>query len=427
MPYSSEESLILGFISGGRKSAPELQSALGKNLDWTYLSGVALQSGIIPFLYDRIKKLGMGDSLPPQVKREWKLIYHGAGLRNALLHGELKRVLVSFRDAGIPLIVLKGAALSAEVYGNVALRQMADIDLLVREQDLDRAAGELSALGYAPVEGYSEQWYRRHHHHLVPYLHRAKGVTVEIHRNIVSMESPFNLDIRAIWDRARHVDIQGVDALVLSPEDLIIHLCLHMSNANRFVGKIQTLIDISEGVKHFGERINWDWMVREAQERNFTDFLYYPLYLARETLGAQIDGRALDALRQGSRMGLFEDRLLKLVIKQNVFPKDSSLSIFPARVLRALCGELLREATPWSKTRALLKTVFEQDPRLPDSPPLPWLPGPSSAVVRVVTVLFKLFKAMSNILIHKARGKFRPENSTAGRRAAASAVDERWH
>ena len=51
---------------------------------------------------------------------------------------------------GLPVVVLKGAALAELVYQHIGLRTMADVDLLVEKKNLDKAGSILERLGYCP-------------------------------------------------------------------------------------------------------------------------------------------------------------------------------------------------------------------------------------------------------------------------------------
>lgn len=65
--------------------------------------------------------------LPARVKQKLREDYYLSAVRNTLLYQELAKILATFNDAGLPVIVLKGAALAQEMYGNIALHPMTDI------------------------------------------------------------------------------------------------------------------------------------------------------------------------------------------------------------------------------------------------------------------------------------------------------------
>ncbi len=68
------------------------------------------------------------------------------------LYRELAQVVRACNDAGVPVILLKGAHLAEAVYGNIALRPMVDVDLLVKQADLMRVHDILIGQGYALAE-----------------------------------------------------------------------------------------------------------------------------------------------------------------------------------------------------------------------------------------------------------------------------------
>ena len=67
------------------------------------------------------------------------------GLRAVAASREL---LACFQEAGLPLLFLKGQALGQLAYGNPFSKMSADIDILVRPEDISAAASLLDQLGY---------------------------------------------------------------------------------------------------------------------------------------------------------------------------------------------------------------------------------------------------------------------------------------
>jgi hypothetical protein len=161
--------------------------------------------------------------------------YYATAARNILLYRELAGVLNALADAGVPTIVLKGAALASTVYPSIAHRPMGDIDLLVRSQDLERAQRTREATGYRflpePEERFKpfdtrftgEMAFRRE---------EATGVLIELHWELISGEwyrRTTALKAEALWERAHPLRLEGATAWQLSPEDSLIHLCVHLA------------------------------------------------------------------------------------------------------------------------------------------------------------------------------------------------------
>ncbi len=70
-----------------------------------------------------------------------------ASSRNIRMMRVLARLAKRFNDAGVPIMALKGAALNLTLYTRPDERPMADIDLLIKPQDAERAARLFEELG----------------------------------------------------------------------------------------------------------------------------------------------------------------------------------------------------------------------------------------------------------------------------------------
>jgi hypothetical protein len=160
-------------------------------------------------------------------------------------------VLRRLRNCDIPVIVLKGAFLAEAVYIDPALRSsMADVDIMVPRQELPRVQATLLDMGYAPREREDIELRCRTTKGLAPFT--RSGFTVEPHWHIVHPTSPFRVDTAGLWARARPATIAGVEVLALSPEDLLLHLCLHTVQKHSLGLGLLPFCDIAETVRHYG-------------------------------------------------------------------------------------------------------------------------------------------------------------------------------
>ncbi|WP_254457970.1 nucleotidyltransferase family protein [Xanthomonas sacchari] len=96
----------------------------------------------------------------------------------------LQRIDALARTAGLAIVPLKGAALHAQGLYRPGDRPMADIDLLVRPEEAERAATLLGALGYvAEFAQWKHQTFRPAQAQAVPALgeHRDTPINIELH------------------------------------------------------------------------------------------------------------------------------------------------------------------------------------------------------------------------------------------------------
>ena len=362
MSYDPETRLILLCLSAKEDTEMVrlLHAISSQEIDWSYVLMFSQQGVFAPLLFHNLKRYGIAWSIPEEIRHTFEKIYHSVGFQNALYMEELRHLLHVFEKTGIKTVVLKGAAIAEDVFRNIALRQMADIDLLVQEEDLSMAEEKLSESGYIPYEyKQSKEWYRMNFHHLAPYYHPQRKIAIEIHRNIIPIGNPFGIDIRKLWGRAQPVNIGDVRTLVLSPEDLIIHLCLHFAYCGGFSGGLRCLIDISQVIKYHGDRIDWSWMAREANEHHYVNFIYYPLHLAKDLLNANIESDVLNTLNRCSKLNGIYISLLNLMTR-NILLKDEASSILPKGYLTLFCKQLLDNTPIHRKIQYLIKRLFRK-------------------------------------------------------------------
>jgi hypothetical protein len=288
-----------------------------------------------------------------------KKAYHSNIARNMFLYAELRNIVNAFQSAGLQVIALKGAALAGIVYRDAGLRPMMDLDLLVRKDDLGIAQRIMTDLQYTAAAGLkSEQWHREKHFHLPRYRHPQKSVVVEIHWHFT--ENTFGIDINKWWERAREVNLMGCRVLVLSPEDMLVHLCIHLYNhgyENTFV--LRGLCDIAEILRHYEAEIDWKLLGDELMKHGIEKQVHSMLYLAREFYDLKESSLPLISLNQA------DHRFLK-ILEKSLFADQGNGSINP-HLLKSMVFDTFLQ-----KARYLLPQIFpsreEMAKRYPVSP-----------------------------------------------------------
>ncbi len=219
-------------------------------VDWHDFSAQASSHSVAPLIYHTLRD---DDTiLPTWVKEKLRGAYYQSAVYNALLYQALGEIMHAFNEARIPLVLLKGAALAKEVYGNIALRPMSDIDILLRQGDMYTVEELLVQQGYQiHTEGDS---YPRH----ATFSERKSGWAnhIEAHRHIISsIYYRRTIPEEWLWEHAVEVTMGDARALRLSPEAAIIHSCLHMLDHIYTKGTLLWLCDIVE----ISQRHDVDW------------------------------------------------------------------------------------------------------------------------------------------------------------------------
>jgi hypothetical protein len=250
--------------------------------DWGTVIAEARRHSLSPLLYHRIKLREPDIGAPSQVIGKLRGDYLRSASVNIRRFRALTPVLEALKAAGVPTIVLKGAYLAEAVYGNIALRPMTDVDILVPKEDLGRADEVLSTAGFSARDFHLPPPKDENEFH---YYNPTSKVLIEVHWEMTKPDYPFRLDVGLLRTAAVPARIAGVDVLALSPEDLLIHVGLHAA-IHRFAYGLRPLCDLAEVVSRLA--VNWDLFGQRARNAGLGRSVRLLLALAAELLGAEI-------------------------------------------------------------------------------------------------------------------------------------------
>jgi hypothetical protein len=156
--------------------------------------------------------------------------------RNIMLMEAAREACAAAHAAGIPVILLKGAALLEQGICRLDERQMTDVDLLLKPGDLDAFEKLVSDLGYGPLDGSSQAW----HKILSP---EAPPLIIDVHTGLRHIKDP-----EALWRTAGGTPV-GKNAMVLSLPDQFLHLASHALLNHGRLGD-RTLQDLARLLEH---------------------------------------------------------------------------------------------------------------------------------------------------------------------------------
>jgi hypothetical protein len=139
----------------------------------------------------------------------------------------------------------------------------------------------------------------------VKYL-KGRAVPVEVHWNLAFPREPVRVDLEGIWQRAVSVSFGESAALIMAPEDLVLHLCMHAAGHHKLQRSLRGLCDVSLAVQSYGKHLDWPAIERRAREWQIDRYVYLMLRLARELLDSTVPESTLSALEPEH----FQPRLL---------------------------------------------------------------------------------------------------------------------
>lgn len=269
------------------ETAERISVLAGQQLDWEYLFQLASRHKLSPLLCWQMKTVA-AEFVSPLIHEQLRTSLSAISRRNLQLAAELLQLLQLFHEHDISAIPYKGAVLAETVYGNLALREFVDLDVLVRRRDVLSARDLLIARGYRPfvqLDASRETAYLNYQCEHVLSDDR-RDLMVEIQWRVVPDYFSFPFDYEGLWRRIEPETLCQRPIASLSPEDTLLLLCVHGSK--HLWGRLGWICDVAEAVRHFQPRLNWPLLEQRAVHSGSHRMLYLGLFLAHDLLQAEL-------------------------------------------------------------------------------------------------------------------------------------------
>jgi hypothetical protein len=267
-------------------------------------------SQLTPLLYRQLARRGWEARIAPPW---WSTLRddYVLALQSALQEEEeIKELLRALTKEGVTPILLKGADLRLRVYGDPAVRPMADLDILVAPSQVERALGVLESMEFRlqaqcldPLPGWRARF--RNELHFAP--PPGWPLLIDLHWQLDNICRFYHLPYTRLQEKAIPSEYQGYPVKLLCPEHLVIHLALHTYAEPDSVLKI---IDLERALSL---PLDWPFFLEELARFNCQMPLYIILLGISRLFPPKVPPFILDRLGQ-SRPSWVE----KLVLRESL-------------------------------------------------------------------------------------------------------------
>ena len=251
--------------------------------DWDRVDALAVRHGLVPLLHRHLGSLTPGVVPKPTLAALWARA-EVIARRSRAMARELEEVIAHLAAQGITVAPYKGPALALALYGDVALRDFGDLDLLVRAQDAIRAKDALAARGYVPqfaLPPHLEQaLVESPRHDELPLLDKARGFLVELHWRT---DPDYDVLDVGLWNRLEPVSGGATTLWTLPERELLLVLGLH--GTKHLWASLNWLVDVAELLRRGPDG---EWLLERARAFGCLRRLALCLRLARDLLDAPI-------------------------------------------------------------------------------------------------------------------------------------------
>ena len=254
--------------------------------DWGEMLALASSHRVLPAVYAALRGR---KEVPASIQAALEARFSAHSRRVLRFSAMLSAILQQFAAAGIEVILHKGPGLAKHLYGDAAMREFGDLDLLVRVHDVPRARAVLGELGFRQrleLSPREEQDYLRTGYEYAFASSLGPNI-VELQWQLLPRFYAVAFQPEELFRRSVEVEVENERARMLCDEDLLLTLCVHA--AKHCWSQLGMVRDIAALA---ARPLDWPWIFDEATRLGIVRILTVSLVLARSLMGTELPRKA---------------------------------------------------------------------------------------------------------------------------------------
>jgi hypothetical protein len=287
-------------------SASSLEDA-----EWDRVLRMARSARLHGVLAHRLRD---GDArwLPSGVRAQLESAVAEATHARQMLLYELSCVSQALAGLDVEVMLLKGAAYVVQDRECANGRLPADLDIMVRREQLERVEARLLDAGWhgTELEDYDVAYYRHWAHQIPPMRAPGHVMEVDLHHAVLPPLGRLRIETAALWDAS--VAVNDDRLCVLSREDQVLHAVVHLFVDSDCTNRLRDLVDIGALLTQFqGEDESFiDRLKRRAEALRLSRSLQHAAAFLDGWLGVSLLGPpSVPATRARAARSLMARRL----------------------------------------------------------------------------------------------------------------------
>lgn len=308
-------------VPGSTEKCSAILRQQEREFDWGRLIDLALRHRVLQLIAWNFDRYTLG---PISQSHHFlmRAAYSGNSLRNLALSRELRQVLAKLNQRNIHVVLRKGAALAHLVYSDPGIRYMNDTDFFVPESSLGPFTEVMAELGYiqgtdspdrrtiSPLARDAEVQWKLQIGSLPPFLRTTSEpyldiFYIDVRRKLMEPASGKSVPTEELIERSEQAVVASEPAWILSPEDFLIDLAVHIHRESDMLQAIAAskdlciyrFVDVVEFCRHAGTRLDPKRLADRVRRYNIQKEVYYGLHFTNVYFGGVIAPQLLEATR----------------------------------------------------------------------------------------------------------------------------------
>lgn len=272
------------------------------------ISSLAFTHGVYPLVHHTLAI----HSLEINAKKtldELKQKHLGLVVQNMYMAAELDHIVNLFNLNGIQALAFKGPALAQIAYKDITLRQYCDLDILIKQQDIQQAMSLLIADLYQPeielTQPLSGTFFS-----CVNVIGLRKKIYIEIHWALLSKNYAIQWHEGSIWTDNETTVIDDIDVPVLSYNHHLLYLCAH--GAKHMFERLEWVCDIDRLIRSKPD-LPWQALQQQAKKQGIQRIMLLGLHLCQTLFDLPLPENIKLSIQNDPNV----DKLARQIIKLN--------------------------------------------------------------------------------------------------------------
>lgn len=288
----------------------EIADLVCDGINWDLVWQLSKVHGVSPLVYRNLSTICPA-AVPSAIHEAYRRHNQANALLNTLLAKELVTLLDALGAKGITAIPFKGVTLAQIAYGDISLRECADIDLIVEQGAIPQARKILWSQGYQLTSqdtGADDEAGEPYH-----FFQKRNGiVAVDLQWVMARRHFGFRLDRSAFWSRLKPVGLPTKSVPGLCPEDLLILLCVHGSK--HAWEQLKWICDVAELVRR-RPGLDWSRVLFQSNEWRCRRMVLLGLAMAKHLFDTVLPRTVLQEIQADVDISVLVRRMPKQLLK----------------------------------------------------------------------------------------------------------------
>jgi len=263
--------------------------------------------------------------------------------KNMLMSAELIKVMKLLKENNIEAIAFKGPTLAQMAYGDIALRQYADLDILIDEKDIEQCYNLILKTHTTTIDKkFLRNTLFTEKNSDIQYFNKKNNILIEIHWKLFRTQFSNYNQFSNIFNTKKEVLLQGHKLHVFNDEILLVYLCMHGSK--HCWERISWILDISMIINN-NKTLDWNFIKDQALKLECETMLYLGLELCHKLFNTKIP----IPYKQNTN-------LINYVLKSFIYLLQKQTEV--NKNLNTFKFHFALNDTTYQKVKFLIKTIF---------------------------------------------------------------------